>query len=300
VSFRSALLRAFTLLALLSAWVLVCARADAEPRFAPTGGITDKVPPELQGIEIHENLGGQLPLAARFRDADGNDVTLGKYFDHKRPVLLVFAYHSCPMLCSLVLDGVATALKDVSWTVGKEFDVVSISFDPKDTPQTAAAKRAQIVEKYGRGGPEGWHFLVGDEHDIKQVTGTVGFEYRWDERQKMYAHPAAIYLVTPDGKMARYLYAISFEPEDIRFGLLEASQGRSISTTERFLIWCYHYDPQSGKYTLAAMTLMRVGGAITVALIGTLLLVLWRRDRKKSQRNDAHPYRDTPITQEAR
>jgi protein SCO1/2 len=288
-------LRALALLAMLAAVTLVSRPASADPLQTPTGLESDRVPPELQGIEVQEHLGGQLPLDAQFRDADGNAVTLGKYFDHKRPVLLVFAYHSCPMLCSLVLDSVAAALKDVPWTVGKEFDVVSISFDPHDTPQTASAKRAQLVEKYGRSGTEGWNFLVGDDRNIRQATGAVGFQYRWDERQKMYAHPAAIYLLTPDGKIARYLYSISFDPEDIRYGLLEASQGRSITTTERFLIWCYHYDPQGGRYTLAAMNIMRLGGAVTVALIGGLLAFLWRREKRKKGPSPKAPS-VTPVT----
>jgi cytochrome oxidase Cu insertion factor (SCO1/SenC/PrrC family) len=178
------------------------------------------------GRRHHENLDGALPRDAFFRDSDGKPVHLGDYFDGKRPTLLVFAYHTCPMLCSLVLDATVKALDNVAWTVGDQFHVVSISIDPKDTPDTAAKKRAQVVDGYrrARGDPKGWHFLIGGESQIRKVTDAVGFEYRYDARQKQYAHPAAIYVLTPEGHIARYLYGIQYDP-NIRLGLLEASGG---------------------------------------------------------------------------
>lgn len=242
----------------------------------------NQTPPELLSVDVVENLGAQVPQTALFKDTGGQMVELGSVFDGKRPVLLVFGYHTCPMLCSLVLDELVKGLKDVSWTVGEEFDVVSISIDPRDTPERAATKRDQIVAKYGRGpGAKGWRFLTGDERSIRSVTDVVGFKYRYDERQGQYAHPAAIYLLTPEGRIARYLYGLSFDSKDLRFGLLEASQGRSVTTVERILMFCYHYDPQGKKYAIASMNVMRAGGALTVAALGGLLAVLWRRERAK-------------------
>jgi protein SCO1/2 len=250
-----------------------------------TAGIANETPAELQGVDVVEHLGGALPHDATFRDADGKTVKLGDFFDGKRPTVFVFAYHTCPMLCSLVLDAAVKSLNDVSWTVGDEFDVVSVSIDPKDTPESATRKRAQVVSSYvrARGDTKGWHFLTGDEANIRKVTDAVGFEYRYDARQKQYAHPAAIYLLTPEGHVARYLYGIQFDPGDVRLGLLEATEGRSISTTERFLLFCYHYDPQGKHYSLVAMNVMRLGGAVTLAGIGGFLTIMWARERRKKR-----------------
>jgi protein SCO1/2 len=240
-------------------------------------------PPELTGVDIVEHLGGALPRDAAFRDTEGTPTTLGAYFDSRRPTLLVFAYHTCPMLCSLVLDATVRALDAVPWTVGREFDVVSISIDPKDTPDTATRKRAQVVGSYARakGSVAGWHFLVGDEENIRKVTNAVGFQYNYDARQKQFAHPAAIYLLTPEGHIGRYLYGIEYPPSDVRLGLLDASEGRSISTTERILLYCYHYDPQGKRYSLVAMNVMRLGGVVTVVIIGAFLGIMWGRERRR-------------------
>jgi protein SCO1/2 len=263
--------------------VLAAGDARAQQWKEDTQGIPNETPAELQGVDIVEHLGGALPRDAAFRDTDGKPVKLGDFFDGKRPTLFVFAYHSCPMLCSLVLDAAVRSLNDVQWTVGDEFDVVSVSIDPKDTPETATKKRAQVVSSYtrSRGDTKGWHFLTGDEANIRKVTDAVGFEYRYDARQKQYAHPAAIYLLTPEGHVARYLYGIEFPPGDVRLGLLEATEGRSISTTERLLLFCYHYDPQGKKYSLVAMNVMRLGGAATVFGMGTFFTIMWARGRRR-------------------
>jgi protein SCO1 len=264
---------------------LVPATASAQAWRDQAGGVPNTTPPELVGVDIVEHLGEALPRAAAFRDSDGKPVHLGDYFDGKRPTLLVFAYHTCPMLCSLVLDATVKALNDVPWTVGQQFDVVSVSIDPNDTPETATKKRAQVVSAYGRaaaGDPaRGWHFLVGDEANIRRVTEAVGFRYRYDAQQKQYAHPAAVYLTTPDGRMARYLYGIQYDPSDLRLGLLEASEGRSVTTTERLLLFCYHYDPQGKHYSIVAMNVMRLGGAVTGILIGGFLAIMWLRERRR-------------------
>ncbi len=246
---------------------------------------------ELSGVDIVEHLGGSLPREAAFRDTAGNAVHLGDYFDGKRPTLLVFAYHTCPMLCSLVLDATVRTLNQVAWTVGQEFDVVSISIDPHDTPETATRKRGQVIASYPRaaGATAGWHFLVGDETNIRKVTDAVGFQYRYDERQKQYAHPAAIYLLTPEGHMARYLYGIQYPPNDVHLGLIEASEGRSVSTTDRILLYCYHYDPQGKHYSIVAMNVMRLGGVVTLGALGTFLTIMWARERVRRKPRAASP-----------
>jgi protein SCO1 len=248
-------------------------------------GIPSSPAPELEGVDIVEHLGDALPKGALLRDTEGKAVRLGEAFDGSRPTLFVFAYHTCPMLCSLVLDATVTALNSVQWTVGDEFDVVSISIDPRDTPETATKKRAQVVGNYARakGSTKGWRFLVGDEENIRRVTNAIGFQYNYDARQKQYAHPAAIYLLTPEGNIARYLYGIQYPPGDVRLGLLEASQGHSISTTEKLLLYCYHYDPQGKKYSLVAMNVMRLGGVVTLVLLGGFLTLMWVRERRRRQ-----------------
>ncbi|MGH7272204.1 MAG: SCO family protein, partial [Polyangiaceae bacterium] len=254
---------------------------------------------ELAGVTIVEHLKGPLPLDATFRNAEGQVVHLGDYFDGRRPTVIVFAYHTCPMLCSLVLDATVRALNDVPWSVGKDFEVISISFDPKDTPETATRKRASVVKSYTRaaGSTRGWHFLVGEETNIRRVTDAIGFEYRYDARQKQFAHPAAIYLATPEGHIARYLYGIQYSPKDLRLGLLEASEGRAITTTERILLYCYHYDPQGKHYAIVAMNVMRLGGALTMGVLGTFLTIMWARERHritKKRRAAAGPADSTP------
>jgi protein SCO1/2 len=246
-------------------------------------GIPNTTPAELEGVDIVEHLGQALPRDAKFLDSDGKAVSLGDYFDGKHPTVFVFAYHTCPMLCSLVLDAAVKSLNDVQWTVGEQFNVVSLSIDPHDTPETAAKKRAKVVAGYPRakGSTHGWSFLVGDEDNIRKVTDAVGFKYRYDARQKQYAHPAAIYLLTPDGRIGRYLYGIQYDPGDVRLGLLESSEGRSITTTERLLLFCYHYDPQGKHYSLVAMNVMRLGGVVTIALLGGFLAVMWARERRR-------------------
>jgi protein SCO1/2 len=245
------------------------------------------MPPELAHVGVSEHLDGQLPLATGFRDHTGKSVKLGDYFDGKRPVVLTFAYHSCPVLCSMVLNATATGLKGIGWTVGKEFDVVTISIDPEESLEKTVAKRAGILHEYGaaRGHDgNGWHFLTGDAQSIAAVANAAGFEYQYDERQKQWGHPSVVMLAKPDGRMARYLYGLEFAPADLRLGLLEASEGRSITTIEQIILYCYHYDPQGGKYVLVARRVMQVGGgAVAIVLFGMLGL-FWRRELSPTRR----------------
>lgn len=259
------------------------------------------MPAELEGVDVRERLDKPLPKDAMFRDHTGKSVRLGDYFDGKRPVVLTLAYHSCKVVCSMVLGAEVEVLKEQSWTLGQEYRAVTISIDPRDTPAIAAKKRRQMLALYGRTDRD-WDFLVGDEATIKRVADAVGFQYRYDQRNDQYAHPAALMLVKPTGELARYLYGLSFEAQDVRLGLLEASQGRSISTIEKAILYCYMYDPIGAKYVLAAKNLMRLGGVVTVFLLGGFLLLMWKRERRKrdKERSVAASSTDSTSTSRAR
>jgi len=260
---------------------LVAGPASAVPR-TPQQGIPAGVPPELEQVGVDEHLDAAIPLDASFRDQDGKAVTLRDYFDGKRPVVLNFAYHSCPVLCPMVLNQVETGLKGVGWTMGREYEVVTISVDPNDSLEKARARKAGLLADYDRAGADkGWHFLVGDQANIERVAKAVGFRYHYDESIQQWAHPSVLMIAKPDGTMARYLYGLEFAPNDIKLGLLEASQGRSISTVEQIILYCYHYDPKGGKYVLVATRVMQVGAVITVVLIAFFLGIFWIREKKK-------------------
>ncbi|MCB9708383.1 MAG: SCO family protein [Myxococcales bacterium] len=246
---------------------------------AQTRTVADAVP----GVKISEHLNQSVPFDAVFRDHTGKMVRLGDMFDGDRPVLLNLAYHSCPVLCSMVIHATVEGLRGLEWSVGNQFSVITLSIDPRDNPSSAAEKRESVLERYGRGSAaKGWHFLTGDKHNIDRVARAVGFGYHYDEKQGQYAHPAAIMLLTPAGKVARYLYGLRFDSKDLRFGLLEASEGRSVTTRERFLLYCYHYEPGKG-YVLMATRLMQWGGIITVLLLFGYMWYQWRKESHKKR-----------------
>ena len=245
------------------------------------------MPPELAHVGVSEHLDAPLPLETRFRDHTGKSVKLGDYYDGKRPVMLTFAYHSCPVLCSMVLNAASTGLRGIGWSVGKEFDVVTISIDPEESLEKTAAKRASILHEYGasRGHDgNGWHFLVGDKASIAAVATAAGFEYQYDADQKQWGHPSVVMVTKPDGRMARYLYGLEFPSNDLKIGLLEASEGRSISTLEQLILYCYHYDPKGGKYVLVARRVMQVGGGAVAVLLFGFLGLFWGRELRKSKK----------------
>ncbi len=282
------LARSARLVRRLAFGLLACAALALAPSTAVAGRDDAVVPNELKHVNVTEHLDAQVPLDAGFKDHTGKPVRLGQYFDGKRPVVLTFAYHSCPVLSSMVLSAVTDGLRGVKGTVGVDFDVVTISIDPKDTLEKTAAKRASILAAYGR--PEadaGWHFLVGDEGAIARATAAVGYEYSYDAEQQQYAHPAVIMLLKPNGRVSRYLYGIEFRPNDLKLGLLEATEGKSISTIERVIMYCYRYDPHEGKYVVVATRMMQVGGGISALFLGAFLGVFWVRERTKSKKNAA-------------
>jgi protein SCO1/2 len=239
------------------------------------------VPAALAQVGIDEHLGARLPLDLTFRDHTGTSVRLDRYFERGRPIIVNLMYHRCPMLCSVVVDGLLGGLTQIAWSVGREFDVLTISIDPRDAPDVADRKRRQVLGRYGRDDAQrGWHFLVGEEAAIARLSDALGFTYRWDADQKQYAHPAAIFVVTPEGKIARYLYGVEFTPADLRFGLLEASEGRFVSTLERVLLFCYHYDATGRRYSIAIARVLRIGGILLLLGVGTALTFLWRNERR--------------------
>jgi protein SCO1 len=248
--------------------------------------VAGPLPKELEGVGITEHLNVQLPLQLEFKDDDGKTVKLSDYFKGQRPVLLTLNYYRCPMLCTLQLNGLVEALKNMPWTAGEQFDIVTVSFDPRETPQLARLKKQSYVESYGRpGAAGGWHFLTGREENIKTLTDTVGFRYRYDQDAGQYIHVACAYVCTPDGRVSRYLYGVMYDPRTLRLSLLEAGEGKVGSTTDQILLYCFHYDPGKQAYTWAAMGLMRAGGITTMLVLGIVMAVLWRRDlarRKKA------------------
>ncbi|QQR88774.1 MAG: SCO family protein [Myxococcales bacterium] len=241
---------------------------------------TDNVNDRMPGVDVKEKLGASVPLELSFTDHEGKQRKLSELFNGQKPVLLNLAYHSCPVLCSMVVHATVEGLRNTDWSVGEQFDVLTLSIDPKDTPADAAEKREEILERYGRkSAATGWHFWVGDQQSISKLTKAVGFQYRYDAEQKQYAHPAVIILLSPDAQVMRYLYGLNFPANDLRLGLLEASKGHAITTTEKIILFCYHYEPGEG-YVLFATRLMQIGGFLTVLLLGGFLLLSWRRERR--------------------
>ncbi len=236
-------------------------------------------PPILRQIGFDQHLGDSVPLDLTFRNERGEEVRLGDYFG-KRPVVLSLNYYSCPMLCTVALNGLASALDVLTYSAGREFEVVTVSFDPKEKPELAAQKKKVYLQRYKRpGAAEGWHFLTGDAPSIDRLTKAVGFRYVWDAETKQFAHPAGVVVLTPEGKIARYLFGIEYAPKDIRFAVIEASEGKIGTPVDQILLACYSYDPATGRYGASIMRLLRVGGVLTVLALGGFITVMLRRER---------------------
>jgi len=239
------------------------------------------LPPMLEGVGVDEKLSRTIDLNLTFTAENGYQKPLREYFHKDRPVILNLVYYTCPMLCNLVLNAQTAALRDIPWMPGEEFEVVTISIDPRETFDLAQKKRAVYFSDYGRPAP-GWHFLSDFEGNSKKLAAQVGFKYRWDEKQEQFAHPAVIMILTPDGKISRYLYGIKFKPRDVRLALTEAAVGKWSQTIDRILLFCYHYDPQARSYTMFATNIMRGGGIITVFFLGFFIWRMLRRERARS------------------
>jgi protein SCO1/2 len=236
------------------------------------------VPPQLADVTFEQRLNHQLPLDARFRDETGRAVTLGDYFG-KRPVVLAFVYYQCPMLCTQVMNGISSALKVVPFTPGQDFEVVYVSFDPRDTPQAAAEKKTALLADYQQTRTAaGWHFLTGDEASIRQVTSAAGFSYRWDEATGQFAHVSGVLVATADGRLSRYFYGVEYSPKELRMALVESGDGKIGSVVDTLLLYCYHYNPAAGRYGAIAMNLVRLGGAVTALFLGGFIFLMRRRE----------------------
>jgi len=241
-------------------------------------------PPRLENVGIEQHLDAQVPPDLTFRDETDNTVKLGDYFGHK-PMILNLVYYNCTMLCGEALAGLSSAMRLVKFDVGNEFDVITVSFDPRETPEMAAAKKKDYVRRYGRANAAaGWHFLTGQPDAINALTKTVGFQYQYDAKSNQYAHATAIMVLTPQGRISRYFYGVDFPPKDLRMGLVEASQGKIGNAVDAVLLYCYHYNPETGKYGAMVANILRLAAAATILLLGGLIFILWRLDRSVTRK----------------
>ena len=279
---RSGSLRELACLVVVSLFIAGSALAQSwgqgpPPRKAPIPA-GDK-PRDLEEVRIDQRLNEALPLDAKFRDENGNEVRLGDFFG-KKPVVLALVYYSCPMLCNQVLNGLTSSLDVLkAFSIGKEFDVVTVSFDPGDSPEVARQKKDTYISWYKRDtAAEGWHFLTGDQSNITRLTEAAGFYYKRDDKSAQFIHASGIMVATPEGKLSRYFYGIEYAPKDVRLGLVEASDGKIGSAVDQLLLYCYHYDPASGKYGLMVLNLMMAGGILTLMAMIVMFIVFRRRE----------------------
>lgn len=282
----------FSLAIILSGFIIVPAQKSEHynsplytPKiYDPNQTSSNGLPKVLQEVGIEQRLGEQLPLDAEFQDENGNAVKLGDYFNKDKPVILALVYYECPMLCNQVLNGLTGSLKGISFDAGNEFDVVAVSFDARENEKTDLAKnkKASYIERYGRAKSEnGWHFLTGKQEAIDKITNAVGFRYQWDEQSKQFAHGSAVMVVTPEGKLSRYHYGIDYAPKDLKFSLMDSAKHNIGNPVEQLSLYCYHYDPSTGKYGLAILSVLRLTAIATILGIGGMLLVFWRKNKNR-------------------
>ena len=258
----------------------VIAVAIALPALAQSSADQPKLPGH---VSIAQKLNTRIPLDLQMRDEQGKVVRLKEYFGKGRPVLLNFVYFRCPMLCPMVLEGTTTALTHLKFDIGKEFDVITVSIDPRDKAADAARFKEKYIRHYGRlESASGWHFLTAHESAIKKLADTVGFQYAYDSRTDQFAHGAALLVLTPDGRTSRYFYGFEFKPRDLRLAIVEASEGKVGNVTDQMLLLCFHYDPATGKYSRNAMMFARAGGVATLLTLGGFIGVMFRRERRMS------------------
>jgi protein SCO1/2 len=257
---------------------------------------SDRLPAQLGDVGIEQRLGEQVPLRVPFRDESGKAVLLGDYFQHSRPVILSLVYFNCQMLCSQVLTEIAHSMRRLKFDAGKQFEIVTVSFDPRETPAMAAAAKAKYLAMYARPGSEnGWHFLTGDQSSITAVSNAVGFHYRWDPQTKQFAHATGIMLLTPEGRVAQYYYGARYFASDLRLGLIQASHNRIGTLADQIVLYCYHYDPRTGRYGAIVFRVIQVSGGFTLLILGSLLTFLLWADRKRRRRTFSHAYRGRAV-----
>lgn len=272
--------------AALAASLLFAHVAKADP--IPSSERVDPqiaLPKQLDPVKVNEHLGARLPKDLAFKDQNGKSVTLGQYFDGHVPVILTFNYSDCPMLCSLMLNGLVEGLKKVSYVPGKDFRILTVSIDHKETPAHALRTQKKYVAEYGRPeAAESWHFLTGSEENVRAYAQALGFGYAYVPERKEYAHPSVVALGSPDGRIVRYLYGIEYPEQSLKLALLESSQGKIGNSLDRLILYCFHYDASIGRYAPVAAKVMRVGGAFSVVFLAGFLVLLWRADAKKRRR----------------
>lgn len=253
---------------------------------------TEELPTRLKGIDVEEKLDAEIPKDVTFRDDQGRAVRLGDFVDGKVPIIVTFNYSSCPMLCSLQLNGLVTALKQVEWELGKDYRVVTVVLDPEETPDRAKETKARYLREYGRpGGDSGWHFLTGPKAHIDRAAAGLGFSYGYNEKRDEYVHPAAFAMLTPDGKIARYLYGIEYHPKTVSLSLVDVADGKIGSPFDKLILYCFHYDETEGKYAPVAMNIMRVGGGLSALVLGSFLTSFWMKESKKKKQPKQGPPR---------
>lgn len=287
---RGLVLNLKTLGTVLSATVLVMFSMTTHAKYdgTPAPKVASEQAEELKGVGIDEKLGAKLDLSLQVKDEAGNTVPLSTYFDGKHPVILSPVYFSCPGLCNFHLNGLTDGLKlmEKDWSVGGKYQVISLSFDSKETPDLATTKKQTYMKIYDRAGAEkGWHFVTADEATIQAVTKAVGFKFRWDDKANEWAHASAAVILTPDGTISRYLPGIQFQPQDIKLALNEATEGKIGNFVEHLVLYCFKYDPQQSKYTLAAFNVMQVGGAVMVLVMALWLLPVYIRSRRAKNKS---------------
>jgi protein SCO1/2 len=247
--------------------------------------IVQKNVPELKKIDVIEHLGETIPLDLRFTDSEGRTINLGELFVDGKPVLLTMAYYECPMLCTFVLNGLSNGIAALDFLPGEDFQMITVSIDPTETWELAAQKKKNQTAATGKTFPEnGWEFLVGTAENSQRLADALGFVYYYDEERDEYAHPAVSFVLTDQGMISRYLYGIEYKEQDLRLALLEASDGKIGNTFDRVLLYCYHYDPDAGGYVIFAGNVMRIGGVITMIILGSVLGILWYRESRKKTR----------------
>jgi protein SCO1/2 len=254
-------------------------------KYDPSQNVSAGLPEALQSTGIEQRLGEQLPLDTELTADDGRTIKLGSLFESGRPVVLAFVYYECPMLCNEVLNGLTGSLKGISLDAGEDFDVIALSFDARENekPELAKNKKAAYVERYGRpGSDKGWHFLTGSQASIDAIAKAAGFNYQWDEKSNQFAHAGGAMIVTPRGKMSRYFYGIDYSPRDLKLGILDSAENRVGNAADQMLLYCYHYDPSTGKYGLAILSLIRIGAVLMLLGMGAMGFVYWRRGKRVS------------------
>jgi len=241
-------------------------------------------PSLLDKVGVDQRLGNSIPLDITFKDETGKIVKLGDFFNKGKPVALTLNYFSCPMLCPLVLDSLANTVKNMDFTVGKQYEIITVAIDPREGPRDAAKAKEKYLAKYNRpGAAQGWHFLTGSEQNIRRLADAVGVRYAYDAKLDQYAHPAVLIVLTPEGKISKYFMGLPSSPTDLKLGLIEASGGKIGSIVDQAVLFCYHYNPVTGKYDFVVMNLIRAGFILTTLILGSFVFYWWRRDHQRNK-----------------